>query len=84
MATAGSRFTTGLFLMLRALLAYLRAFSDSDASAGAGDTHVRKSVLELPPREFCRYILTISYDKNEYGLYINYIKGYLKKSQTYL
>jgi len=47
----GSRLTTGLFLMLRARLAYRSALTDSLKLSEEGETQQIINVLEFPPSE---------------------------------
>ena len=53
-AEFGSLFTIGLFLMLRARLAYFSEFKVSSKFISAGDIHAIIDVRELPPRESYR------------------------------
>ena len=48
-----SLFTTGLFFMFLALLAYLIVLKDSSWFCSAGETQAIIVVLELPPSESC-------------------------------
>ena len=50
-AVCGSQFTTGLFLILRALSAYLRVFNVSSMLLSAGLTHAIINVWLFPPNE---------------------------------
>mmetsp|Transcript_28227 Transcript_28227/g.53753 ORF Transcript_28227/g.53753 Transcript_28227/m.53753 type:complete len:221 (-) Transcript_28227:406-1068(-) len=52
-ADSGSRFTTGLFRMLRARLAYLSVFRDSSMLSSAPLQQAIITVLLLPPKESC-------------------------------
>ena len=52
-AAAGSRFTTGLLRMARALAAYRSVDSVSSRLMSAGDTQAIMTVRELPPSESC-------------------------------
>ena len=47
----GSLFTTGLFLIFLALLAYFSVFNVSSKLISAGETQAIIEVRELPPKE---------------------------------
>lgn len=55
---AGSRLTTGLFLIFLALEAYLRLFNVSKKLHSAGEQAAIMTVRELPPSESCKILVS--------------------------
>ena len=76
---AGSLLTVGLFLILRALLAYFRVFNVSSNELSAGEQHAIILVLELPPKESYKILVSLL---SRYGICIAFLVSSVKAEIT--